>query len=110
MKKLFFTLLFACLCASPLFALRPGDRALKLDKKVRAVRGQVPDLSPLDAKTPQPELRAVVFLLCRAVNSASTVAMLSSELDHVIVLSVALSGFTVATSVAVWPTSNSMAV
>ena len=75
MKKLFFTLLCAGLCASPLFALRPGDRALKLDK-VRAIRGKAPDLSPLDDKTPQPELRAVVFLLCRAVNSVSTAAML----------------------------------
>ena len=75
MKKLLFTLLLAGVCASPLFALRPGDRALKLDK-VRAIRGKAPDLSPLDDKTPQPELRAVVFLLCRAVNSVSTAAML----------------------------------
>ena len=74
MKKLFLCLLTAAV-AVPLFALHPGDRALKLDR-VRAIRGEVPDLSPLDRNTPQPELRAVVFLLCRAVNSVSTAAML----------------------------------
>jgi len=75
MKKMLLALLLTSLCASPLFALRPGDKALKLEK-LRMVRGAAPDLSPLDSKTPQPELRAVVFLLCRAVNSISTAAML----------------------------------
>ena len=75
MKKVLSCLLLVTVFASPLFALRPGDRALKLDK-VRAIRGKAPDLSPLDAKTAKPELRAVVFLLCRAVNSVSTAAML----------------------------------
>jgi len=76
MKKILFGIMIAALCAAPLFALRPGDKALKLDK-VRMVRGELPDLSPLDAKTPKPELRAVVFLLCRAVNAVSTAAMLN---------------------------------
>lgn len=76
MKKLLLTLLFVAVCSAPLFALRPGDRALKLDRKVRVIRGKATDLSPLDDETPQPELRAVVFLLCRAVNSISTAAML----------------------------------
>ena len=79
MKKLLTAILFVTIC-TPLFALRPGDRALKLDN-VRMVRGKAPDLSPLDGKTPQPELRAVVFLLCRAVNSVGTAAMLD-DLDR----------------------------
>ncbi len=75
MKKLSLAILLAALCTVPLFALRPGDRALPLDK-VRVIRGKAPDLSPLGDKTPRPQLRAVVFMLCRAVNSVSTVAML----------------------------------
>ena len=76
MKKALFGILLAAVCVSPLFALRPGDRALKIDK-VRVIRGKVPDLAPLDSDTPQPELRAVVFLLCRAMDSISTAAMLN---------------------------------
>jgi tetratricopeptide (TPR) repeat protein len=76
MKKLLLGILSAAVCVSPLFALRPGDKALKLDK-VRAIRGKVLELSPLGSDTPQPELRAAVFLLCRAVNSGSTAAMLN---------------------------------
>lgn len=75
MKKFALAILLAAVCTAPLFALRPGDRALPLDK-VRVVRGKAPNLSPLDAKQTKPELRAVVFLLCRAVNSVSTAAML----------------------------------
>lgn len=75
MKKLSLAILLAAVCTSPLFALRPGDRALPLDQ-VRAIRGKAPDLSPLGDKTPRPQLRAVVFLLCRAVNAVSTAAML----------------------------------
>ncbi len=76
MKKLLLGILLTAVCAAPLFALRPGDKALKLDK-VREIRGKAPDLSPLNSDTPQPELRAVVFVLCRAVNSVSTAAMLN---------------------------------
>ena len=75
MKKLLSAILFAAVCSAPLYALRPGDRALKLDQ-VRMVRGKALDLSPLGGKSDRSELRAVVFLLCRAVNSVSTAAML----------------------------------
>ena len=75
MKKLVFSMLLAAVCVVPLYALRPGDRALLLDK-VRMVRGKGLDLSPLADKTAKVELRAVVFLLCRAMNSAATAAML----------------------------------
>jgi len=75
MKKLLSSILLAALCTVPLYALRPGDRALKLDQ-LRIIRGKGFDLSPLGDNSAQPQLRAVVFLLCRAVNSVSTAAML----------------------------------
>ena len=75
MKKLIvFTL--AALCAAPLFALRPGDRATELTG-VRMLRGSNLKLAPASDKfTPAP-LRAVAVLLCRAVDSPGTVAMLN---------------------------------
>ena len=75
MKKLVLSMLLAAVCTVPLHALRPGDRALLIDK-VRMVRGKALDLSPLTDKSAKAELRAVVFLLCRAMNSAATAAML----------------------------------
>ena len=74
MKKSLFLALALTLCAVPLFALRPGDKALRLDK-VRMVRGSAVDVAPLPDKN-GPELRAVVFLLCRAENALATVGML----------------------------------
>ena len=66
----------AALCAAPLFALRPGDPAAPLDG-VRMIRGNNLNLAPANDKfTPAP-LRAVVVLLCRAVDSPGTVAMLN---------------------------------
>lgn len=75
MKKLLLSFLSVVLAASPLFALRPGDRALKLDK-LRVLRGKTVDVGPAADREKTPELRAVVFLLCRAVNAVSTVEML----------------------------------
>lgn len=76
MKKQLFTLLAAAMLASPpLFALRPGDRALEAGK-LKMLRGDRIVLGPGTKDHPQP-LRAAVFLLCRAVNSGSTLAMLN---------------------------------
>ena len=75
MKKLIaFTL--AALCAAPLWALRPGDQAAPLDG-VRMIRGKNLNLAPASDKFAPPALRAVVVLLCRAVDSPGTVVMLN---------------------------------
>ncbi len=75
MKK-FLALCMAALGAAPLFALRPGDRAVPLSG-VRMLRGSNLNLAPAGDKfTPAP-LRAVVVLLCRAVDSPGTVTMLN---------------------------------
>lgn len=76
MKKLF--LACAVLCAAgDLFALRPGDAATKLER-VRWVRGGgiLPDGASQPRVAGEPELRALVFLLCRAGNAPATLAML----------------------------------
>jgi len=75
MKKLWLCILFAVAAATPLFALRPGDKALKLDR-LRMVRGKAIDVDPMADRDQPPALRAVVFLLCRADNALATVAML----------------------------------
>ena len=75
MKK-FFIFCLAALFAAPLFALRPGDQAVPLTG-VRMLRGNNPDLAPADGKHKTALLRAVVVLLCRAVDSPGTVAMLN---------------------------------
>lgn len=73
-KLLLFALIAACLTPR-LFALRPGDRALGAEK-LKLLRGDRIDLAPETKERPQPPLRAVVFLLCRAVNAEATVTML----------------------------------
>lgn len=75
MKKIYL-LCAAVLCAAPLFALRPGDRAVQLSG-VRMLRGNNLDLAPASDKLNPPPLRAVTVLLCRAVDSPGTVAMLN---------------------------------
>ena len=57
------------------FALRPGDRATEL-AEVKMIRGQNLRLAPEGKNYTPPPLRAVIFILCRAVNARSTIAML----------------------------------
>ncbi len=76
MKK--FVLCCAALFAvSELLALRPGDAATKLER-VRWVRGTgvVAEGVSKPRNSGEPELRAVVFLLCRAGSAPSTMALL----------------------------------
>ena len=75
MKKLILLVLVLVCSSSRLFALRPGDRAQEL-VGVKMLRGENIDLTPAAKNRNPPPLRAVVFLLCRAVNSETTVAML----------------------------------
>ncbi len=76
MKKFLLCTMLLGFAASPLFALRPGDKALKLDR-IRMVRGDAVDPAVVVEKSQPPALRAVVFLLCRAENAPATVAMLN---------------------------------
>jgi len=72
-KQLLCALLLAGLSLQ-LFALRPGNKALPL-ANVKMLRGE--NLRLPGASDTAPKLRAVVFILCRAVNSNATTAMLN---------------------------------
>lgn len=74
MKKIALIALSAVFSACTAFALHPGDRA-PATEGLKMIRGKAIEIPPKD-KNAGPQLRALVFLLCRTPGAASGLAML----------------------------------